>query len=193
VLDVTGTNAIVDWVQVELRSTVTPSLVLATRCALVQRDGDVVGLDGTSAVLLNAPAASYHLAIRHRNHLGVMTAAPVALSGVTTVIDLRAPATATYGTEARKAVNGQMVMWAGNVFRDGAVSSLKYIGTSNDRDPILTALGGSTPTAIATGYMREDVNMTGQVKYTGSANDRDPILVNIGGTVPTNTRVEQLP
>ena len=106
---------------------------------------------------------------------------------------LRASATATYGTDARKTVNGQMVMWAGNVFRDGAVSVLKYIGTSNDRDPILTALGGSTPTAIASGYMREDVNMTGQVKYTGAANDRDPILVNIGGTVPTNTRSEQLP
>jgi hypothetical protein len=193
VLDVTGPNAIVDWVQVELHSAITPLLVVASRCALVQRDGDVVGLDGTSAVLLNGAPGNYHLAIRHRNHLGVMTASPVALSGTTAVIDLRAPATATYGTDARKNINGQMVMWAGNVFRDGSVSLLKYIGVGNDRDPVLTAIGGSSPTAVVSGYMREDVNLSGQVKYTGASNDRDPILVNIGGVVPTSTRQEQVP
>ncbi|MBK7945849.1 MAG: hypothetical protein IPJ85_11315 [Flavobacteriales bacterium] len=42
VLAVTGNNAIVDWVVLELRSATTPSLVLDTRCALLQRDGDVV-------------------------------------------------------------------------------------------------------------------------------------------------------
>jgi hypothetical protein len=122
-----------------------------------------------------------------------MTAAPVTLGTANTVIDLRTAATPTWGTDARKPVNGQMVMWAGNVFRDGSVSQLKYTGQSNDRDPILTALGGATVTAIAIGYMREDVNLSGQVKYTGSANDRDPILVNIGGATPTAFRTEQVP
>ncbi len=193
VLDVTGPNAIVDWVLVELRSAVTPSQVLATRCALLQRDGDVVGLDGTSNVIMNAAAGNYHVAVRHRNHLGVMTLSTVALSGSNTVVDLRSSATATYGSDARKAMNGQMVLWAGNVFRDGAVSQLKYTGTSNDRDPILNAIGGATTTSTASGYLREDVNLSGLVKYTGSANDRDPILVNIGGTSPTAVRIEQLP
>jgi hypothetical protein len=193
VFDVTGPNAIVDWVQLELRSAVTPSQVVATRCALLQRDGDVVGLDGTSNVVVQVPAGAYHVAVRHRNHLGIMTAAPVSLGTANTVIDLRSAATATFGTDARKTVNGQQVMWAGNVFRDGSVSQLKYTGQNNDRDPILNAIGGATTTAITTGYMREDVNLSGQVKYTGSANDRDPILVNIGGTTPTAFRTEQLP
>ncbi len=64
---------------------------------------------------------------------------------------------------------------------------------NNDRDPILTAIGGTTPTSVVSGYMREDVNLSGYVKYTGAANDRDPILVNIGSTVPTNVRYEQIP
>ncbi len=68
-----------------------------------------------------------------------------------------------------------------------------YTGTGNDRDLVLSRIGGSVPTLTAIGYYREDVNMDGVVKYTGSANDRDPILVNVGGTVPTATRAAQLP
>ncbi len=83
-----------------------------------------------------------------------------------------------------------MLLWAGNVVRN---TTLKYTGESNDRDPILTAIGGTVPTNTTSGYMVEDVNLDGLVKYTGNGNDRDPILSNIGGSVPTNTRTEQLP
>ena len=83
-----------------------------------------------------------------------------------------------------------MVLWAGDVTFNG---QLKYTGSGNDRDPILARIGGSTPTATASGYYSEDVNLDGFVKYMGAANDRDPILINIGGTIPTNTRDAQLP
>src|SRR6185295_17903717 len=55
VLDQPGTNDdIVDWVFLELRNTVTsPNTVLQTRSALVQRDGDIVDVDGTSPVTFN--------------------------------------------------------------------------------------------------------------------------------------------
>ncbi len=61
------------------------------------------------------------------------------------------------------------------------------------RDPILTAVGSTTPNNSVTGYLRTDLTMDGQVKYTGSENDRDPILTNVGSTTPNNVRVEQLP
>jgi hypothetical protein len=70
---------------------------------------------------------------------------------------------------------------------------LKYTGTTNDRDPILLAIGGTLPTNTIAAYALEDVNMDGVVKYAGASNDRDPILVNVGGSVPTATRTEQLP
>ena len=45
VLAVTGNNAIVDWVVLELRDKNNSASLLRTRTALVQRDGDVVDVD----------------------------------------------------------------------------------------------------------------------------------------------------
>ncbi|MBP7450142.1 MAG: hypothetical protein KA817_08890, partial [Flavobacteriales bacterium] len=81
-------------------------------------------------------------------------------------------------------------LWSGNVLQDGRLS---YSGSGNDRDPILSRIGGAVPTATTTGYLSEDVNMDGVVKYSGASNDRDPILNNIGGVVPTATLLEQMP
>jgi len=190
VLNTTGNNAIVDWVFLQLRGATAGYPVIATRCALVQRDGDVVDMDGSSAVAFTASAGNYHVAVLHRNHLGAMTATTRALSGTSTAIDFTVPATTTYGTEACKAVGPVQVLWGGNCNAD---NTLAYTGSPNDRDPILVRIGGSVPTNTASGYFLEDVNMDGVVRYTGTLNDRDPILVNIGGSVPTNTRAQQLP
>lgn len=190
VLATTGNDAIVDWVVVELRDATDATLILASQSALVQRDGDVVATDGSSPITFSEPPGSYHIALLHRNHLGVMTFAPVALGDAPTDLDFTLASTATYGTEARKDINGTQLLWSGDVTFNGAV---KYTGSGNDRDPILQALGGVVPTATISGYQQEDVNMDGTVKYTGAANDRDPILQNIGGVVPTTTRAKQLP
>ncbi|MBL0044732.1 MAG: fibronectin type III domain-containing protein [Flavobacteriales bacterium] len=188
---VSGNDAICDWVLVELRLASSPYTVLATRTALVQRDGDVVGFDGVSPVSFDAAPGIYRLAIRHRDHLGVMTGAAIALSSTAAVVDFTNPATLTYGADAQKSVGAKMVLWAGDATGDGV---LKYVGVNNDRDPILTAVGGTTPNnALNNVYDRRDVNLDGTIKYIGSNNDRDPILLNVGSTVPTNVRVEQIP
>lgn len=190
VLAVTGNNALVDWVVVELRASGDPATVLATRSAVLQRDGDVVDIDGTSPLSFGVPAGAYHVAVRHRNHLACMTLAPVTLSAASTTLDLRSGATATFGTEARKQSGTQFLLWAGDVTFNGEI---KYTGAANDRDPILARIGGVTPTATANGYFTDDVDLNGQVRYTGAGNDRDPILQNIGGLAPTVTRQAQLP
>ncbi|MBL7985852.1 MAG: delta-60 repeat domain-containing protein, partial [Flavobacteriales bacterium] len=192
VMNVAGNNAMVDWVVVELRDTLAPSAVLASRAALLQRDGDVVDLDGISPVLVNGNAQKYHVAVRHRNHLAVMTSAPISLAtSVTTTIDFTNSATLTYGTSAQKQVGTKMVMWAGDATGNGTLS---YIGAINDRDPILTAVGGTTPNnSVSNVYDRRDVNMDGVIRYTGTNDDRDIILTNVGSTAPNNTRVQQLP
>ena len=190
ILATTGNNAIVDWVLVELRNSANSAQVLASRSALLQRDGDVVDVDGTSGVFFNRPPGSYFVAVRHRNHLGLMSASAVALTGTTISVNFTLSSTLTFGTAARKDVSGVQVMWAGNVVFD---TELKYTGSNNDRDPILSRIGGVVPTATLAGYFVEDVNLSGIVQYTGGGNDRDPILVNIGGVVPTATRAQQLP
>ncbi len=192
VLGVTGSNAVVDWVVVELRNSANSAQVLATRSAVIQADGDVVAAnDGTSALSFSASSGSYFIALRHRNHLGIMTAAAVALSSTTTALDLSNGSVPLYGgANATKVVGTRNAMFAGDVTRS---SSLQYVGSGNDRDPILVRVGGVLPTASTAGYHLEDVNLDGVVLYTGSNNDRDPILVNIGGTVPTASRNAQLP
>ena len=190
VLNTTGANAVVDWVRVELRSSSTPTTILATRQGLLQRDGDVVATDGTSALSFGLGAGNYHVAVRHRNHLGVMTGSAVALSGTAATVNFKGISLATYGTAAQNTIGGARALWMGNTTGNNAI---KYTGTGNDRDPILTRVGSTTPNNTATGYYLEDTRLNGTVKYGGSGNDRDPVLVNVGSTTPNNTRTEQLP
>ncbi|MBZ0207431.1 MAG: hypothetical protein K8H89_14005 [Flavobacteriales bacterium] len=189
VLNATGANAIVDWVRLELRAAGSSSAIVATRQALLQRDGDIVDVDGTSPVAFVVPAGNYHVAVRHRNHLGCMTVNAISMGAVATTVDLAAPATATFGTDARKSLNGERLLWMGNAHVD---NKLSYTGAQNDRDPIINRIG-TDPTISMPGYYTEDCNMDGVVRYTGSLNDRDPILVNLGGSIPTTIRLEQLP
>lgn len=193
VMAVTGNNAVVDWVLVELRSSADNTVIVTRAAALIQRDGDVVATDGVSPVTLGTPPGSYFVALHHRNHLPVMTASALTLSSTASTVDFTLLGTTTYSTEARKSITGAFptqALWAGDVT---ANRQIKYTGGSNDRDPILTAIGGTTPTNTVSGYLPSDVTMDGNVKYTGSANDRDVILLNIGGSAPTNIRNGQLP
>ncbi len=82
VMALTGNNAIVDWVLIELRNASTANVVAAQMAALIQRDGDVVDATTGSTQLqfIGLPSGTYHIAVRHRNHLGVMSE-----SGVVTV------------------------------------------------------------------------------------------------------------
>lgn len=190
VLSTTGPNAIVDWVLLEQRSSADPTRILATKCALLQRDGDIVNTDG-STLIMPAILGDHHLAIRHRNHLGAMSAAALPfIRGGTTAMDLTTPATALFGTEAMRTVGAVRVQWPGDILRDGQV---KYAGSVNDRDVILVGIGGTVPTNTVAGYASSDVSLDGVIMYTGAGNDRDPILSTIGGTIPTNVRTEQLP
>jgi hypothetical protein len=64
---------------------------------------------------------------------------------------------------------------------------------NNDRDIILSAIGGTVPTNVTFGYLGADVDLNGIIRYSGASNDRDPVLLSIGGVVPTAVRVQQLP
>jgi xyloglucan-specific exo-beta-1,4-glucanase len=186
-----GDNTLVDWVFLELRDKDNVSSVKATRSALVQRDGDIVDVDGTSPVTFNIAPDDYYVAIRHRNHLGARTASAVSLPNAVT-LDFTTPLTPSlfYGTNSLKDLGGgKLGLYMGNVIQDGF---LKYSGAGNDRLPILTRIGGTNITATVNGYFSEDCNMDGVVKYSGSGNDRLPILSNIGGTNITATITEQL-
>ena len=192
VLAVTGTDAIVDWVIVELRDAATPATVVATRAALVQKDGDVVDVDGVSPVsFAGIVADDYNVAIRHRNHLGAMSMNAIALSATAVSVDFTSAALVTFGTDARKDLAGVMCLHAGNVGGDG---SIRATGPAfiNDASQILSRLGTYTNVVSAT-YENQDINMDGNIRATGPAfiNDSSKLLGFLG--TYTNSRTEQLP
>lgn len=189
VFAVADSTAVVDWVVVELRGANDPTEVVATRNGLLRRDGRVVDVDGRSALTFPLPAGAYHVALHHRNHLGVMTALPIDLGRNTTTVDLRD--TPGFGTDAQQPMGGGYALWPGDATGDGLV---KYAGAGNDRDALLQRLGGASPTTVIVGvYDEHDINLDGIIRYTGANNDRDIILQAIGGTVPTAVRVGQVP
>lgn len=191
-LDPAGTFFdVVDWVVLEVRDPIAPTIVLASQACLLHRNGVVTDQAGIDAPQFSLPIGPYHIALRHRNHLGVMTAAPLEVDSITGVtVAFQLPATPTFGTNARQITGGVACLWPGDVHQDGTIM---YTGGGNDRDPILQRIGGTLPTATAFGYHQEDVNLDGAVRYTGGGNDRDPILQVIGGSVPTAVRHQGLP
>lgn len=190
VLDVQGPDAIVDWVWLELRDPGNPAQAVAARAALLQRDGDIVDMDGKSPVNLGVPSGQYHLVVSHRNHLGVMADQAHELGSTPTVIDLSSAATTTWGVNALKVQGVKALLWAGDVNGDGKVM---YTGVNNDRDRILIEIGGVQATNTVQGYHTTDVNLDGTVKYTGPQNDRDRILMNQDMPDPNTLIQEQLP
>lgn len=185
---VTGPDALVDWVLMEVRHATT-STVLSRWAMLLQRDGDLMMPNGT-VPSVTFPMGQVRFAVRHRNHLGAICSTVFNVNGTTVPVDLTLSGTPMFGTDPTATVSGSRALWAGDVSGDGQV---KYTGTTNDRDPILVAVGGSVPTNTATGYAATDVNMDSVIKYTGPLNDRDIILTVVGGTMPTAVRTAQLP
>ncbi len=190
-LAVVGDNAIVDWIAVEVRSPNAPYTVLASQPALLTRTGQVVRPDGS--LYLHFPSLSSgpaRIALRHSNHLAAMTS-PFSLSASLTSINLYSGSSGMFGSDALTYAAGHYCLWAGDATGNGA---LKYTGSGNDRDPILIAVGSTTPNStVPNVYDRRDTNLDGVIKYTGTGNDRDIILNNVGSTTPNNTRTQQLP
>lgn len=188
ILGLTGNNAIVDWVFLELRSASNLQQVVATRSALLQRDGDVVDMDGFSPVVFdNITDLSCHLVIRHRNHLGVMTKNPLQLSATTQVVDFtHTPAKGgveTYGNNAQKVLtNDHLALWAGNVNADRFII---FSGSNNELNAlqyiIYNAPGNPTqnPSFILSEYSLGDVDMKGTAIYQGTGNDPNYISENV--------------
>lgn len=176
-----GSNSIVDWILVELRDKLVPANVLYSQPCLLQRDGDIVGLDGVSAVSFDGvQVGEYHVAIKHRNHIGVRTANPVRLSQLFTNIDFREGDTAANGTNSMKVLsNGVMAMWAGNA---NSNANVRYSGPANDQNKLLnTCLGGNKTGILNNVYNTCDLNMDGKVRYSGPSNDQNVLLNQVLG------------
>jgi hypothetical protein len=202
-LSVEGENAIVDWVFIELRDPNDSLRVVDSRAALLQRDGDVIDIDGDSLIhFYTSPNSGfYHVAVRHRNHLGAMTHFPVSVLDDGLLIDFSS--VELFGTNSVTSINLNNALWSGNLNNDQKVS---YQGPNNDvfslLGAVLTAPNNTVPfpNFIYQGYDSADLNLDGQIIYQGPDNERSKLLFNIIFGHPANvnkltnfTIEEQLP
>ena len=138
VLDVTGEDAIIDWIFVELRDASDNSLVVESRCALLQADGDIVQEDGITPLAFAVAAGSLHyIVIKHRNHIAAITATTYAINQAS-VIDFTNVATPNTGLN---------MLQAGDATSDGAVNAGDRSMAWNERN--------------TAGYLSSDVDLSG--------------------------------
>jgi hypothetical protein len=191
-LTVTGANAIVDWVFIEIRDRENSANVLATVSALLQRDGDVVTAQGGDVLFFsNLPEGEYYVSIRHRNHIGIMADSKWMLSSLAPpTIDFTDPSMPARGFGGTgKTTNGVRMQWAGDMNGDRKVI---YQGPGNDifflfskvlSDPDNTSVLANY---ISQGYDRTDMNLDGVSIYQGPNNEKALLLYQTVLTHPGN-------
>ena len=147
-------DGITDWVSVELRITAEGPSV-KQRSFFLKSNGSIVDTDGTTTDLEipDLAAGSYHILVRHRNHLAVMSFEAQALSSSSPALyDFSTGLGQYYGTDANRAKvleTGVYGMIAGDANGLGTVDASDRSATWNDRNQ--------------NGYLNADCNLSGTV------------------------------
>jgi hypothetical protein len=210
-------NSIVDWVFVTLFSNASTPVKLQTRSALIQRDGDIVDVDGVSPLSMPIDAnGTYHVSVGHRNHLSARTpnASPVNMTegGAAATWDFTTGVTQAYKDPAI-ATNPLISVTTGGITKSALIGgnvdgmtntgangrTVIYSGSGNDKQPVLTGgLSGNSGStqpinspALYASHGRFDLNMNGTIVYSGSGNDPAVVLHAVGGDVNITAREHQ--
>ncbi|OWY19120.1 hypothetical protein C7N43_30135 [Sphingobacteriales bacterium UPWRP_1] len=139
-----------DWVLLELLN---GSLnMVAQRAAFVRTDGQLTDTDGTTGVLFPAgvvtAGSAYTLRIRHRNHLGVLSAVPLTIPNAS-AYDFTNNANVKGTGQVQQVAAGVYALWAGDCQTNGVI-------TYTDFNKYFTQSGTSA-------YIATDLNLDGTV------------------------------
>ncbi|RLD59111.1 MAG: hypothetical protein DRJ05_06870 [Bacteroidetes bacterium] len=149
------TNA-VDWVLVELRDAASAananlSTRLARQAGLLLNNGNIVATDGSSLLFENSVSNSLFVVILHRNHLAILSANEVNLSGDNYIYDFTTTSGQAYGANPQKQCStGMWGMISGDSNADGTIEN-------GDIIPYWYINAGKA------GYYPEDLNLDRQV------------------------------
>jgi|GEM_PF-3494458 len=191
-LAVSGDEAVVDWLMVEIRNMNNEAEVLGYQSVVLKKNGQVMGENGDSLLVFpGLDEGDYYVTIRHRNHLGETTNDPIFLSIIDPPLvdftDTSMPVKG--GTAAGRLVNGKRSLWSGDFNGDGKVI---YQGPFNDVFTLFSKVVGNSENTtnlanfIVSGYKTEDFNLDGKTIYQGPGNDRSYLLLNTILASPSN-------
>ena len=143
----------VDWVYVEIRTGLNNTDFLDHKVGLLMNDGTIKDLDGTTNLKFDLPPnGSYYILVRHRNHLDVLSANPIARN-INMSYDFTVARSNALGGVQKLSSNGKAMLFAGDI--DG---NMQIQITDFDQWKL-------TPAANQV-YNNADIDMDGQVQIT---------------------------
>jgi hypothetical protein len=156
----------VDSINIEIRNAALSADATIRRFAVawLVEDGTIRSFSDTTKTYaeLEAPTGSYFIIVRHRNHLAIMSAAPVALSGTSTLYNFTTAQAQAFGANPLNDLGGGVFgMVAGDANGSGIV-------TATDISAVISVLNG-------TGYNAADANLSG----IATATDINIIIINV--------------
>lgn len=117
----------VDWLLLELRDADDLSQVVARQAVLLRKDGAIMQTDGTQGVAFaNITEGTYHLAVFHRSHMGIISSIPVAVDSANLIYDFTQNAWKAMGRDQVKAIGNVYVMLAGDLNNDNIINNQDY-------------------------------------------------------------------
>jgi hypothetical protein len=167
-------TSIVEWVMVELRDaataqTATNNTIILQKAAFILSNGQVVDLDGSSNIQFNQTVnQQLYIVIRHRNHLGIMSAFPLTINSNIYQYDFTTGSEQSYGGS-----NSQIQLSPGVWGMIGGDGNLDGVIDNVDKTFTWTNTSGEA------GYYAGDFNLNGNV------NNQDKNLIwviNFGKT-----------
>jgi hypothetical protein len=151
---------VVDWCLVELRetpgdvTTATPGTLIAIEAGFLLKNGSIVDLDGSSKLRFDVAVTNNLFAVvYHRNHLGIMSASPLAKIGNYYVYNFTTGMGQVYGdfNGHKEVAPGIWGMISGDANADGEIDNQD----KNDNWKIQMGLSG---------YYTGDFDMNGQIE-----------------------------
>ncbi len=198
---VTGEDAIVDWVWVELRDKNDNESILARRSGLLQRDGDVVDLNGKRSLRFPGIAwDDYYVVVKHRNHLGAMTANAQTPKQLNTLVNFTTPNTPIFDkgvvvtnggitvdytglAQKKNAKETYFALWAGDFDGNGRI---KVVSPNDDMNEIssqvlnyVTNVTLGSNYDFAYGYRQADWDLNAKVKFDNPDDDKNMLFASL--------------
>lgn len=125
--------SVVDWVLLEFRETsgdvysATSDSIVARQAAFLLSDGSIVGLNGSSEVLVPTLFTDdIYVVVHHRNHIRVMSASALTMDGDIYVYDFTDAKAKAFDSQQAGLGGGFFGMYAGDCENDGEVFAGDY-------------------------------------------------------------------
>jgi len=124
----------VDWVLVELRDANDESNRVDRKAALVDKDGNIIGTDGSMGVTFDtAPDGDYYVVIHHDGHVSIMSSSTVTMPN-SSPYDFKSSNNSVMGTNQMKLTNGTFAMRSGDYDNNGTVNFNDFIKWLQDNN-----------------------------------------------------------